>query len=216
MSPAKISDDERNGLDETLGALRGQHGEGWINITNQERRLFAKLLEAEIARNDKPTELLASRASAAGADRHLGRVLMLLAEIPADEAPRALTSAMEYFNAANPTDIIEPTPGWVTHLVSVGPLDRAIAAGVSEYQVAGLARAMADAVGHGMTEKTERFARIAVEYFALSPAAQATKPKLADLLAGHEGRVTEAWLDAPLSTREGRAGAGQAAGVGDL
>ncbi|GEM_PF-2883680 len=33
-------------LEATLGALEGKHGNGWINISMKERRLFAKLLRA--------------------------------------------------------------------------------------------------------------------------------------------------------------------------
>jgi hypothetical protein len=32
-------------LEETLGALQGKHGEGWINISMEERRVFASLLK---------------------------------------------------------------------------------------------------------------------------------------------------------------------------
>jgi hypothetical protein len=35
-------------LEETLGALNGTHGEGWINISMEERRLFAALLREKI------------------------------------------------------------------------------------------------------------------------------------------------------------------------
>ena len=41
-------------LEETLGALEGKHGEGWINITMKERRLFARLLRENIAHRSQP------------------------------------------------------------------------------------------------------------------------------------------------------------------
>lgn len=34
-----------NDLDDLLSTLKGFHGEGWINISMRERRLFAILLE---------------------------------------------------------------------------------------------------------------------------------------------------------------------------
>lgn len=40
-------------LDEILAAMRGIHGNGWINITVRERRVFAHLLEERIAVMEK-------------------------------------------------------------------------------------------------------------------------------------------------------------------
>lgn len=51
-----------NDLEEILGALRGKHGEGWINITMRERRLFAKLLEDRIAAIGAGGQAVAVRA----------------------------------------------------------------------------------------------------------------------------------------------------------
>lgn len=41
---AGADEDEIRGLEQTLGALEGRHGNGWINITMEERRIFTRLL----------------------------------------------------------------------------------------------------------------------------------------------------------------------------
>lgn len=53
-------------LDETLGALEGKHGEGWINITMKERRLFARLLRDRIRRFDTVTPTQPAPAAKGG------------------------------------------------------------------------------------------------------------------------------------------------------
>lgn len=55
--------------------------------------------------------------------RHLGFVLTILAELSPNDRCRALDEAQEFFNAACPNAQIEPMEGYVTRLVSVGPLD---------------------------------------------------------------------------------------------
>ena len=45
---AQIRAAEREKMESTLGALEGKHGEGWIRISMEERRLFARLLRAAI------------------------------------------------------------------------------------------------------------------------------------------------------------------------
>lgn len=44
-----VTDEQIARLEETLGALEGKHGEGWINISVEERRLFARLIRQEIS-----------------------------------------------------------------------------------------------------------------------------------------------------------------------
>lgn len=54
---------------------------------------------------------------------HLGRVLNLLAELSPNDRCEALDAAQDFYNLACPNATIAPTPGYVTRLVQVGPLD---------------------------------------------------------------------------------------------
>lgn len=52
-----VEDEDRYALENTLAALEGRHGDGWINITVRERRLFAKLLRAALATTPDPEQI---------------------------------------------------------------------------------------------------------------------------------------------------------------
>jgi hypothetical protein len=60
--------------------------------------------------------------------RHLGNVLVLLAELVPDERCRALENALAFYNERNPDCQVDGVEGYETHLVHIGPLQRAIAA----------------------------------------------------------------------------------------
>jgi hypothetical protein len=49
--------------------------------------------------------------------RHLGNVLQLLAELHTDDRCKALDSALAFYNAHNPTAIIDPVEGYESRLV---------------------------------------------------------------------------------------------------
>jgi len=59
--------------------------------------------------------------------KHLGNVLVILADLVDDERCRALDEALAFYNANNPNLQVMPTEGYKTHLVSIGPLQRALA-----------------------------------------------------------------------------------------
>jgi len=87
----KASDREK--LEETLGALEGRHGEGWINITMSERRLFAQLLRAALTGLPEMVEeakwreaLLVARGQVAGAVLQTATGIKVAAKIIAKDA----------------------------------------------------------------------------------------------------------------------------------
>lgn len=49
--------------------------------------------------------------------KHLGNVLMLLAELHPDDRCKALDNAMAFYNQHNPKAQVAPVPGFETHLV---------------------------------------------------------------------------------------------------
>jgi len=53
--------------------------------------------------------------------KHLGNVLVLLAELHPDDRTKGLNKAMTFFNEHNPTWQIEPVEGYSSRLVTTGP-----------------------------------------------------------------------------------------------
>jgi hypothetical protein len=60
-------------------------------------------------------------------DMHLGNVLMMLAELHADDRCQAFNDALEFYNARHPEARVIPLAGYVTRLAYEGPIDRALA-----------------------------------------------------------------------------------------
>lgn len=63
------------------------------------------------------------KTTAKTAMEHLGEVLMLLQNLSPMDACQAIEDARDFYNAANPNWRVLPVAGWVTRLVSMGPLD---------------------------------------------------------------------------------------------
>lgn len=61
------------------------------------------------------------------ADVHLGNVLMMLADLRDDERCDAFEAALAFYNERNPNAAVQPNEGYVSRLVTEGPLDRAVA-----------------------------------------------------------------------------------------
>jgi hypothetical protein len=64
-----------------------------------------------------------TETTAKAAMEHLGEVLMFLQNLSPMDACQAIEDARDFYNAANPNQRVLPVTGWVTRLVSVGPLD---------------------------------------------------------------------------------------------
>jgi hypothetical protein len=55
---------------------------------------------------------------------HLGDVLSILANLTPDDRCQALDEALAFYNEHRPDAKVVAEPGWVTKLVTEGPLDR--------------------------------------------------------------------------------------------
>jgi hypothetical protein len=58
--------------------------------------------------------------------KHLGNVLVILAELVPDERCRALDNALAFYNERNPDCQVEGVEGYDTYLVHQGPLQKAL------------------------------------------------------------------------------------------
>jgi hypothetical protein len=107
---------------------------GWTPDRNTQTDAEAEACEAEIESASvralgitalsKDRSVKASEVQSRSAMDHLGDVLMMLADLSPDDRCRALDEALAFYNAAaRPDAQIAHTPGYVTRLVQITPLD---------------------------------------------------------------------------------------------
>lgn len=59
------------------------------------------------------------------AERHLGNVLVMLAELHADDRCQAFEDALAFYNQRHPAAMVLPVDGYSTRLLIESPLTRA-------------------------------------------------------------------------------------------